>query len=167
MIYTPDSFLIPWSLWVKISSIIWAVSSKYSSFSSSSRNKVTNGDCPFVVIKVLIWYWIVCTPDASSSLILMATSWAICSSESWDQNCSWYFFWYFFLVTARYFPRCLIFTDCPPNCPLATEAIICVITVHATWKLFGVSINFPFITVPFSNISLIFTKQQLNIGWIK
>ena len=25
------------------------------------------GDCPFVVFRVLIWYWMVCTPDFNSS----------------------------------------------------------------------------------------------------
>ena len=55
-------------------------------------------------------------------------------------------------------------TDCPPYCELATEEIICVIIVHATWKLFGLSISFPFITVPLSSISLILIRQQLNIG---
>ena len=28
----------------------------YSSFSSRYIKRVTNGDCPFVVISVLIWY---------------------------------------------------------------------------------------------------------------
>ena len=52
--YTPFSFLIPSSLCFSISSIIKATSSSYSSPSGISKNNVTNGDCPFVVIKVFI-----------------------------------------------------------------------------------------------------------------
>ena len=57
-----------------------------------------------------------------------------------------------------------MFTDWPPYCEDATEAIICVTTVHATWKDLGLSIILPFITVPLSSISSIFIRQQLNIG---
>ena len=57
-----------------------------------------------------------------------------------------------------------MFTDCPPYCEDATDAIICVVIVQAVWKDLGLSIILPFITVPFSSISLIFIRQQLKMG---
>ena len=54
----------------------------------------------------------------------------------------------------------------PPYWPLATCAMICVVTVHATWKDLGVSIFLPLITVPFWSMSSRLMRQQLNMGWM-
>ena len=55
---------------------------------------------------------------------------------------------------------------CPPYWPLATCAIICVVTVQATWNDFGESIFLPLITVPLVSMSSKLIRQQLNIGWM-
>ena len=44
------------------------------------------------------------------------------------------------MVRLKYLPRWAIFTDCPPYCDEATEAIICVVMVQAVWKDLGLSI---------------------------
>ena len=67
----------------------------------------------------------------------------------------------------RYLPRWRISTDCPPYCEQATAAMICVTTVQATWKLLGLSISLPFITVPLSSMSPMLMRQQLKMGWMK
>ena len=158
---------MPCILCFNISSIIIAFSLMYSSSGSRCKNNVTNGDCPLVVIKVFIWYCIVWIPADNSSFTLSFTISSIIFLCNFPPYFSVNLFFILSWLLLKYFPKCLISTDCPPYWLLATAAIICVVTVHATWKLFGVSIIFPFITVPLSNISPIFIKQQLNIGCTK
>ena len=49
----------------------------------------------------------------------------------------------------------------PPYWLEATQAMIWVVTVQATWKLLGLSMSLPFIMVPLSSISLMLMRQQL------
>ena len=60
--------------------------------------------------------------------------------------------------------RSMPLMDWPPNWPDATWAMICVVMVHAVWKLFGDSIILPLTTVPFFSMSSRLIKQQLNMG---
>ena len=77
----PFSFLIPSRRCFKISSIIMATSVSYSYPSSIYINKVTKGDCPLVVMSVLIWYCMVCTPSFNSDFTRSFTSLSIISDE--------------------------------------------------------------------------------------
>ena len=52
----------------------------------------------------------------------------------------------------------------PPYWLEATQAMIWVVTVQATWKLLGLSMSLPFIMVPLSSISLMLMRQQLKMG---
>ena len=60
--------------------------------------------------------------------------------------------------------RSMPLMDWPPYWPLATWAMICVVTVQATWKDFGVSIFLPLMTVPLASMSSRLMRQQLNMG---
>ena len=67
----------------------------------------------------------------------------------------------------RYLPRWRRSTLWPPYWLEATQAMIWVMTVQATWKLLGDSMSLPFITVPLSSMSPMLMRQQLKMGWMK
>ena len=69
------------------------------------------------------------------------------------------------LLLRRYLARWLMSTLWPPYWLEATQEMIWVVTVQATWKLLGLSISLPFIMVPLSSISPMLIRQQLKMGW--
>ena len=168
VIHTPFSFLTPWILCFNTSSITSARSSLVwpSGTSSIYINTVTNGACPFVVISVMTWYCIICTPRFISSLTLSsATSLTFSSLAAIPValNSSATCFTNFSLLICTNGARCASDILCPPYCELAICAIACVAILQAVEKLCGFSIIVSLITVPFCNISSRFTRQQLCI----
>ncbi len=127
---------------------------------------VTNGACPFVVIREMTWYWIICTPCLISSRTLFsAISLILISSNSKSSaaNSSRTIMRYFSLLTCTNGARCDREMLCPPYCALAICAMLWVAILHAVAKLFGGSISVSLITVPFCSISSRLTRQQLCI----
>ena len=131
---------------------------------------VINGACPFVVIKVTTWYWIVWTPLVISFFKRSSANALIFSSSNSIPialNSSLTSLLNFCLLTSTNGAKWDKVILCPPYWELATCAIICVATLQAVEKLFGFSIIVSEITVPFCNISSRFTKSQLCICWEK
>ena len=172
VIYTPFSFFTPSMRWSSISSVIMARSWRSLPSGTSSRyiNTVTNGACPLVVISVITWYCIICTPRLISSFTRSSATSFICSSVqlipdfsnsslTWRRN--------FMRLTLTKGARCASEMLCPPYCELAIWAILWVAILHAVEKLLGVSIIVSLITVPFCSISSRLTRQQLCICWAK
>ena len=168
VIYTPFSFFTPFILWCSISSMIAARSAFVCGSDTSFRymNTVINGACPFVVMSVMTWYWIICTPRLISSLTRSSATSLIFSSSKSRPTLSNSFctcFLNFSRLTCTNGARCASEILCPPYCELAICAIACVAMLQAVEKLFGVSIIVSLITVPFWSMSSRFTRQQLCI----
>ena len=166
MIQTPFSFLTPWILCFRTSSITRARSSLVCPSGTSSRyiKTVTNGACPLHVIKVTSWYWIVWIPCLISSyrrisVILSMIASSIDSPITLRSFTT--FLRSFFRLMSTNGAKCANVKDCPPYWLLATWATICVVTLHAVKNECGFSINVSLITVPFWSISSKLIRSQL------
>ena len=166
--YTPCSFLTPRMRWRSTSSIIIARSRRSASLRASPRymKTVMNGACPFVVMSVTTWYWIVWTPFLTSLRTRFSTTVSNCSGvivspvSASSASSSFRIAWREISTNGA---RCVSEIDWPPYWFEATCAMICVAMLHAVEKLFGFSIIVPEMTVPFCSMSSRLTRSQLCI----